>query len=908
MLRRQKAENQGERENAGSLGIGSVTSGTQSVNVMANFEVGEQNLKEVISEQVGGREKGSGEMPMESEEVKESRVEEAYEQWRLPWLGSKENKEKGPMEAAIQTPKVLETMEKTCTGATSSGGKHGADYVFSTGTSKGSTVKISPMLKTRVNIKFAEIKGKGIAFQNNLQQKVVGNELPGEIHLINKKDGNVKAGQERQEYNYDEDSGSSSSESETSEDEISSASDNNEVGWEDRRLGMDRHYPTFPPPPPPLQPPPSPPQSHLPPVLSAPPVSYSHRQYLEPQAASAWPGYSTVKPEAAVPSRTAGVLSAGPVSYWTFSTPPPPLHQPPPSFPTSAGTYPSPSKLSDWQSPSSTLPQVQSKTSPSPLGPMFIQTQPAAPTAPPFQRCSTPAKSSIVLGQMFQLFGTPRSARHDPLSPSPADQRIVQSPPAQVYSAAEYWRRHKEEERKVEEEKLRQEKELIMKEAQRFVEQKRAAEEKKALAMRRWLAGEEKEVAEEEFSKEHELLAREKTLPEEKYLSEEKRVDATRTDEISQRKMLAQAKVMADEMWIAEQKKVAQEKKEAAEAEEKRIAEENYKKLADEKWRHDLARLAELQKLADEIKAKKLADEKGTMERLAEERKQADKLEEETRQAEEKRVAEEKKKTEEKKMADEEKKVAEMEKPKNLMDLSSSAGLAELLRLADEETLVEEKMFAFEEYSLSSEESTEDEEESDDEEESLIVDRGLADADERLLAEDDVAAPGEKVVTGEYGDKLRERGGKCEADEQGWITAVGSCLMTSSAGVKSEGDAEGEMVAGSEKRKAEAGKLEEFERKRLRLEEQFTPVAEEYAPLEESLEEAERLEEVSIPLTEEYAPLEDSLAKAEGLEEQCTTLAEAEKLEELRRKRLRLEERRAEISLKMEALKVAGVY
>ena len=53
---------------------------------------------------------------------------------------------------------------------------------------------------------------------------------------------------------------------------------------------------------------------------------------------------------------------------------------------------------------------------------------------------------------MFQLFGTPRSARHDPLSPSPADQRIVQSPPAQVYSAAEYWRRHKEEERKVEEE------------------------------------------------------------------------------------------------------------------------------------------------------------------------------------------------------------------------------------------------------------------------------------------------------------------------------------------------------------------------------------------------------------------------------------------------------------------------
>ena len=62
------------------------------------------------------------------------------------------------------------------------------------------------------------------------------------------------------------------------------------------------------------------------------------------------------------------------------------------------------------------------------------------------------------------------------------------------------------------------------------------------------------------------------------------------------------------------------------------------------------------------------------------------------------------------------------------------------------------------------------------------------------------------------------------------------------------------------------------------------------------------------PLTEENAPHEDSLAKAERLEEQCTPLAEAEKLEELRRKKLQLEERRAEISLKMEALKVAGVY
>ena len=100
---------------------------------------------------------------------------------------------------------------------------------------------------------------------------------------------------------------------------------------------------------------------------------------------------------------------------------------------------------------------------------------------------------------MLALHDSLSSSPRQTLTASPARHMFGQSPPpSQVYSAAEFWRRHKEEERKVEEEKLRQEKELIMKEAQRFVEQKRAAEEEKALAMKRWLAGEEKKVAVEE--------------------------------------------------------------------------------------------------------------------------------------------------------------------------------------------------------------------------------------------------------------------------------------------------------------------------------------------------------------------------------------------------------------------------
>ena len=99
--------------------------------------------------------------------------------------------------------------------------------------------------------------------------------------------------------------------------------------------------------------------------------------------------------------------------------------------------------------------------------------------------------------------------------------------------------------------------------------------------------------------------------------------------------------------------------------------------------------------------------------------------------------------------------------------------------------------------------------------------------------------------------------------------------------VMSEDGDDDKMGAGSEKRRAEAEKLRS---KRMRMEEQYTPLA------------------------EECTPLEEPQAEADMLEEKYTPLAEAKKLEELGRKRLRLEERRAEISLKMEALKVAGVY
>ena len=76
-----------------------------------------------------------------------------------------------------------------------------------------------------------------------------------------------------------------------------------------------------------------------------------------------------------------------------------------------------------------------------------------------------------------------------PTKPSVTD--LSPYSPSQVCSAAEFWRKHKEEERRVEEERLQQEKELIMKEARQFLEQKRSAEERKALAMKRWESGED---------------------------------------------------------------------------------------------------------------------------------------------------------------------------------------------------------------------------------------------------------------------------------------------------------------------------------------------------------------------------------------------------------------------------------
>ena len=780
--------------------------------------------EKVASEQVERRDMGSGKVLTDSEDInKSSSVDDAYKQWRLPWLGSQTNHEKSTIEIAmsgksIQVPKIVEVIEKTRTVSTKvTGEKQKTDASFSR-TSKTLAVatgkEVLHKLKAKANIKFAEIKGKGIT----IEEKFVCEKPPGKMDELSKTGGNGKASKGRQDY---DDSSSSWSESETSEDEISSASDNGgRDGWEDPRIGSGRHYPTFPPPPYPLQPPPSPPQSYLP-VVKASPVSYS-RQHLGPQDAPAWLGSSTMEPGSAVPRADPGVLSAAPVSYWPFSTPPPPLHQPPPNFhPPPIPSHHTPlctsfplpsSQPSAWQS--SPMPsQVQSKTSPSPLGSMFIQSPRAASPFTP-RRSSTPAPSSMI-SRMFQLSGTPLPAPLDPcLSPirqptlagSPA--HIHPPSPTQVCSAAEYWRRHKEQEQKVEEERLQQEKALIMREAQRFVEQRRAAEAKKALALKKWVAGEKKEDTEEKPTEEEQgLLAQQNVFSDEKGLGSQNQLGSTREGDISQQKMLAQAKVMADEMWIAEQKKAAQEKKKAVEAEEKRIAEENYKKLADEKWRIDLERLAELQKLADEKKVKKLADEQRAMEekRLAEERRRSeDKQSAVKEDAGEKRLEENKLEVESKLK----------KKPQFLMDLSTSAGLEELLRLAGEDTLVEEKKFAFEGRSFSFDDSSEDEEEIRYEEESLNSDRRLE--DERLVAEEKDTAPGEYVIGDEEDvDLLAER----EINFGGSL--LGASLSADFGVMSEDDDGEGGLVPGSEKtkRKAEASKLEELGRKRLRLEE-----------------------------------------------------------------------------------------
>merc|ERR1719447_809636 len=239
---------------------------------------------------------------------------------------------------------------------------------------------VIPQLRVRANIKFAEIKGKGIKLQQPVVTDPPNDERP----------------PTERELEGDNSESSSWSESETSEDEISSASDYGGRGWEDKRLavgrrcssfplrsdetrdgwtdnyfGLDQYQsqsrhgengkerlgapPSFPLPPPLLQPPPPPPQAEYS-DTSAAPNSQSHHypdpriQTVEVSAAAArvrlpqpqggampGPGYSTVKRESKL---DAVVVSAGPVSYWTFPTPPPPLHEPPPGCPASSSSRP----------------------------------------------------------------------------------------------------------------------------------------------------------------------------------------------------------------------------------------------------------------------------------------------------------------------------------------------------------------------------------------------------------------------------------------------------------------------------------------------------------------------------------------------------------------------------------------
>ena len=430
---------------------------------------------------------------------------------------------------------------------------------------------------------------------------------------------------------------------------------------------------------------------------------------------------------------------------------------------------------------------------------------------------------------------------------------------------------------------MEEEKELIMKEARQFLEQKRSADERKALAMKRWESGEEGKYEDESQKVQHPTLNEwdfveeeviKKEGPEEEHDS--KPAD-TRDDETSRQRLLAQAKVMADEMWIAEQRKAAEEKKKAAEAEERRIAEENYRKLADEKWCTDLRRLAELQKLADEKKLKEDAEEK---KRQYELRRLLAEEEMRKRIAEEKRLEEQHRKDEERRMAQEKKK-ADCEinidqtlmkrKQAKFMDLSSADGLAELLKLANEETLVEEGKFAVEE-SFTSEESSEDEEERHDKDISLSKEgRG---AHEALLTEESRVVPGiQEDVEEEGGKPLKEicltfhagarvrpvRHEHMAEDESNQGVPIATCGMV--ARDTNEGG-----------RGSESDGLNGSERKRIRLENM----------------EVEKIKEGVMAMKGDVSE-------------------EASRLEQLRTRRLQEEERRSQMKMKMEALKVAGI-
>ena len=298
--------------------------------------------------------------------------------------------------------------------------------------------------------------------------------------------------------------------------------------------------------------------------------------------------------------------------------------------------------------------------------------------------------------------------------------------------------------------------------------------------------------------------------------------------------------------------------------------------VLEQKRSADLRRRAELQKLADEKKMKEDTEEK---KRQLELRRLLAEEEMRKRIAEEKRLEKQHRKDEERRMAQEKKK-ADCEinidqtlmkrKQAKFMDLSSADGLAELLKLANEETLVEEGKFAVEE-SFTSEESSEDEEERHDKDISLSKEgRG---AHEALLTEES------RVVLGVQ-EHVEEEGGK----------PLKEMCLTSHAGagvrpVRHEHMAEDESNPGvpfatcgmvargtNEAGRGFESELEGSERKRIRLENM----------------ELEKIKEGVMAMKGDVSE-------------------EASRLEQLRTRRLQEEERRSQMKMKMEALKVAGI-
>lgn len=207
---------------------------------------------------------------------------------------------------------------------------------------------------------------------------------------------------------------------------------------------------------------------------------------------------------------------------------------------------------------------------------------------------------------------------------------------------------------------------------------------------------EEQGIADEKRQMEEQRLANERRHAEEQRLATEKRLAEERRAAEEQRlateKRLAEERRLAEEQRLVEQRRLAEERRAAEErrrAAERQLAEEH--RIAEQRLAEDKARLERIDRESREAEERKLAEDR----RLAEERRRAAekrlaeelRLAEEGRRAEELRLAEERRQAEERRRAEERKLAAERV-------LAEERRLSEQNRIAEEQGRQEERRSA----------------------------------------------------------------------------------------------------------------------------------------------------------------------------------------------------------------------